>query len=290
MRTVGLTGGIATGKSVASRYLESLGAEIIDADVIARQVVEPPSAALTQIAAVFGADMLSPSGDLDRRRLRELIFRDAKKREKLNAILHPAIRAKVEASLAASKAALAVIVAPLLLEAGYQEICDEIWLLYLPEGLQLERLVRRDGIDPALGRAMIDAQMPFEEKRRFATHVIENSGDPQAFYKENCGGFMKPRSQMEKMRKKRKIRNNRLRRRRRNLILRWIFAVVLPLPSLALSSILIRWRNGSIPDSSACRWKSMLLKMTLTIAWSMVLSKRKAIFRSTPFPAKAPSA
>lgn len=184
MRKIGLTGGIASGKSVAAAYLEQLGAAVIDADIVSRQVVAPGSPALAAIVKHFGGKFLLPDGSLNRRLLREYIFDHDRQRERLNQILHPAIKEEMRRAMASADAAVVVLVAPLLLEAGFQDLCDEVWLLYVPESVQMARLLRRDGITRALAKAMIDSQMPFEEKRPYATEIINNCGDEEALKKE----------------------------------------------------------------------------------------------------------
>ncbi len=197
MRKIGLTGGIASGKSVAAEYLESLGAVVIDADQIARLVVEPGSPCLVEIAAQFGEEILLPDGSLNRPLLRERIFLDAKNREKLNQILHPAIRKRMEAEMKKAETDTVVLVVPLLLEAEYQDLCDEVWVIYAPKAMQTSRLMQRDGITRKLARAMIGAQMPYKEKKQYATAIIDNRGDMERMKEELRGLYFAPQKNEE---------------------------------------------------------------------------------------------
>ena len=181
---VGLTGGIATGKSTVSTMLRGLGAEIIDADLIARQVVEPGQPAWREIVEEFGRDVLSPDGTLDRKKLGAIVFADPERRKRLEAITHPAIRARVKARVdelaARGFAGLAFYDAAILIEAlGHQDM-DRIVVVMTDEATQVARLRGRDGTDDAEGRRKIASQMPLAEKAKLADYVIDNSGDREA--------------------------------------------------------------------------------------------------------------
>ena len=149
---VGLTGGVASGKSEVTRRFQALGVEVVDADVAAREVVEPGQPALARIAERFGAGMLLADGRLDRRQLRERVFADAQARRDLEAITHPAIRARVKAQAQAAPGPYAVVAVPLLAEAGRAAYpwMARVLVVDAPESLQHDRLMRRDGVDEAL--------------------------------------------------------------------------------------------------------------------------------------------
>jgi len=175
----GLTGGIASGKSTVAKFLSDAGAKIIDADAIAREVVEPGTPGCEAIAASFGRSVLLPDGNIDRKRLGEIIFNDPEKRTRLDAIVHPLVvqrSAEMIAQIAAEAPDAVVIMdIPLLMETGMGKDLAEVIVVYVPESVQLERLMNRDGIDEQAAMARIRSQMPIEEKRKRATLVIDNS-------------------------------------------------------------------------------------------------------------------
>jgi dephospho-CoA kinase len=179
MRVVGLTGGIGTGKSTAAAILRDLGATVIDADEGTRAVQARGSEGLARIAEEFGTGMLTPEGDLDRARLGDLAFHDPEALRRLNAIVHPLVgrwMAARQQEAAERDDPVVVLDIPLLFESRGAGAFDTVLLVYAPEQLQLERLVRLRGMDEEQARARIAAQMPIEEKRRLATHVVENTG------------------------------------------------------------------------------------------------------------------
>jgi dephospho-CoA kinase len=183
MRLIGLTGGIATGKSTVARLLAGRGAALVDADLLAREVVAPGSPALGEIATAFGPEVLTPAGELDRAALGAVVFADPAQRHRLEAITHPRIGALMGERIAAalgSAAPLVVADIPLLFEGGRGELVEGVLLVDAPEEVQLSRLMLRDGIDEAAARARIAAQMPLAEKRRRATWVIDNAGSPES--------------------------------------------------------------------------------------------------------------
>ena len=177
---VGLTGGVASGKSEVTRRFQALGVEVVDADVAAREVVEPGQPALARIAERFGAGMLLADGRLDRRQLRERVFADAQARRDLEAITHPAIRARVKAQAQAAPGPYAVVAVPLLAEAGRAAYpwMARVLVVDAPESLQHDRLMRRDGVDEALAASMIAAQASRTVRLAIADDVILNDGDP----------------------------------------------------------------------------------------------------------------
>jgi dephospho-CoA kinase len=181
---VGLTGGIATGKSMVDALLRGLGAEIIDADVLAREVVEPGEPALDEIVAEFGRGVLEPSGRLDRKALGAIVFADPERRRKLEAMTHPRIRERFQSQLEALAArgfsGLVFFDAAVMIESGNYRNMDRLVVVIADEPTQIARLMARDGIarDEALRK--IRSQMPLAEKAKLADHVIDNSGDPAA--------------------------------------------------------------------------------------------------------------
>ena len=179
MRVIGLTGGIASGKSTAARTLAELGARIVDADQVARDVVAAGQPALAEIARTFGREMLLPDGTLDRKRLGTIIFADADKRRALNAITHPRIAVETQARLAKLRAdgvPVAVYEAALLVENGVHKGLDGLLVVVCDEATQLRRLMSRDGYVEADARARIAAQAPMADKVAAATWVVDTSG------------------------------------------------------------------------------------------------------------------
>ena len=180
MRIIGLTGGIASGKSTVARMLERLGAAVIDADLLAREVVMPGEPAHHAIVEAFGPEVLQPDGTIDRQRLGQIVFADPASRRRLEEITHPAIGRRAEELLAALRAAgteVAVYMAALLIEAKVTSRVHEVWVVYVDRDTQLKRLMERDGMGRDEARARIGAQMPMEEKARRGVVVIDNSGD-----------------------------------------------------------------------------------------------------------------
>jgi len=177
---VGLTGGIGSGKSEVARRLAEHGAVLIDADVAARQVVEPGSPGLARIAAAFGDEVLRPDGSLNRERLGEIVFADPGRRAELNAIVHPLVRAWMqEAERAAVQTdgdAIVVHDVPLLAESRGQAGFDPVIVVDVPPELQLERLVRLRGMPAEQARARMAAQASREQRLAVADIVIDNSG------------------------------------------------------------------------------------------------------------------
>ncbi|GFN22456.1 MAG: dephospho-CoA kinase [Thermoanaerobacteraceae bacterium] len=188
MKVIGLTGGIASGKSTVAGILASLGARVIDADKIAREVVEPGKPAWEEIKSVFGEEYLRPDGTVDRRALGSLVFQDPEAREKLNAITHPRIKEEIARRLEACRredpAGVVVVEAALLLEAGMERTVDEVWVVTAPEEVRLKRLMERDNLSREEARRRIKAQWPEEERLRFASRVIDTGKDLAATVQE----------------------------------------------------------------------------------------------------------
>ena len=179
MKIVGLTGGIGTGKSTVSAMLRDLGATVIDADEATRAVQARGSEGLRQLVAEFGEGILTAGGELDRARLADIAFNDPEARQRLNAIVHPLVRlwmAERQQEAVERGDPLVVMDIPLLFEARGAGAFETVLLVYAPEELQLRRLVELRGMPEAAARARMAAQLPIEEKRRLATHVIENTG------------------------------------------------------------------------------------------------------------------
>ena len=177
---IGLTGGVASGKSEVGRRFEALGIHVADADVAARQVVEP-GPALDRIAEVFGRGVLLADGTLDRRALREIVFADVQARRQLEAITHPAIRALLHEACVAAEGPYAIAAIPLLAEAGGRRAypwIDRILVVDAPEAVQHARLMQRDSIDDELAGRMIAAQALRRERLAMADDVVVNDGHP----------------------------------------------------------------------------------------------------------------
>ena len=174
---IALTGGIASGKSTVAKLFTALGAQLIDTDQIARDVVAPPSAALDQIVTRFGRDILRTDGSLDRARLRQLVFADEAARRDLEAIMHPAIHAEVARLARQPTGPYQLIAIPLLVETGTQGQYDRVLLVDASLETQQRRLMLRDGIDAASASARIATQATRAARRAAAHDIIDNDGD-----------------------------------------------------------------------------------------------------------------
>lgn len=182
MRIIGLTGGIASGKSSVARIMEKLGGVIIDADHLAREAVAPGEQAYTSILAEFGEGILNPDGSINRQALGKIVFSDPLARRRLERITHPAIALLAERKLAALRergTRIVVYMAPLLIEAGATSRVDEVWVVYADKETQVARLMQRDGINRDEALLRLAAQMPMEEKRKLGKVVIDNRGTPE---------------------------------------------------------------------------------------------------------------
>lgn len=173
---VGLTGGIASGKTSVSRCFERLGVPVIDADVVARDVVAPGEPGLSAIVKEFGPDVLDKQGRLDRRRLRKLVFKDPGHRRNLESILHPEIRSCMLARLGELNHDYAVLAIPLLLETAQTDLVDRVLVVDAPEAVQIERTHRRDGVSEADVRDIMAAQATRTDRLARADDIIENNG------------------------------------------------------------------------------------------------------------------
>ena len=179
MRLLGLTGGIATGKSTFAEALRARGVPVVDADVLARAAVAPGTPALAEIARAFGPGVLTPDGGLDRKKMAAIVFADPGARRRLEAITHPAVRramADETARLAAAGHDLAFYDTPLLFEVGLDAVVDAVVVVWAPPAVQRARLASRDGLGPAEADARLAAQLPVDEKAARADFVVENVG------------------------------------------------------------------------------------------------------------------
>ena len=180
MQLIGLTGGIATGKSTVSAMLKKAGAIIIDADRIARDVIKKGLPAYREIVAQFGIEVLLPDGEINRNMLGDIIFNDHQKKQLLNSIVHPHVNQEVNRQIKKIQKthpnAVIVLDIPLLIEAGMHDDLSEIIVVYTPQDIQIQRLMQRDRISEADALARVQSQMSIEEKKQQATLVIDNSG------------------------------------------------------------------------------------------------------------------
>ncbi|MBQ8654369.1 MAG: dephospho-CoA kinase [Clostridia bacterium] len=179
MRIIGLTGGIACGKSNVSETLRELGAVIVDGDLLSRELTAPGGPALPAIREAFGDGVFHPDGTLNRRALGAAIFGDDKKRALLDGIMQPMLRMLIHQRIDAARtggAKLCVLDMPLLYEAGLDALCDRVWCVYIPRKTQLERLMARDGFTPEEAEARLRSQLPADEKAARAQVVIDTSG------------------------------------------------------------------------------------------------------------------
>ena len=176
MYSVGLTGGIASGKTAVADMFESMGAGIVDTDQIARDVVAPGQRGLEAVRRKFGEAMIRASGELDRRALRKLVFADPQARRHLESLLHPLIRVRTLEALAQMQTPYAVAVVPLLVETGFGDLVDRVAVVDCPRKIQIERLMNRDGIDLDQAESMLCAQVDRQTRLAAAHDVIDNGG------------------------------------------------------------------------------------------------------------------
>mgnify|MGYP002630082693 FL=1 len=179
-RRIGLTGGIASGKSSVGRLLEAQGLPLLDADVYAREALAPGSPGAGAVLERYGDGVRAPGGEIDRAALGRIVFGDGAERRWLEQLVHPLVRARFAAELQELGAEpLVVLVVPLLFEAGLETLCSEVWLVDCDETQQLQRLMARDGLGEADARARIAAQWPLARKRQLADVVLNNRGGPE---------------------------------------------------------------------------------------------------------------
>ncbi|HDX9008385.1 dephospho-CoA kinase [Aeromonas dhakensis] len=181
MYVVAITGGIGSGKTTVANQFAELGIEVVDADIIAREVVEPGTLALAAIAAHFGADVIAPDGRLDRRQLRERVFTDPQAKDWLNALLHPLIRSEMQRQCAAARSPYCLLVVPLLVENGLTALANRVLVIDVDEATQIERTCRRDGVSREQAEAILAAQASRTERLAAADDVLDNqNGTPEA--------------------------------------------------------------------------------------------------------------
>ena len=174
---VGLTGGIGSGKSAVTREFERLGVPIVDADIVAREVVMPGTPGLLEIIDTFGTDVLAPDGTLDRAALRDIVFADPDAKLRLESILHPKIRTRIAAKLDEVTAPYVILCVPLLVERRGYESIDRILVVDCDEKVQIERVMARDGLTRPQVEAIMQTQASRQERLAKADDIIDNSGD-----------------------------------------------------------------------------------------------------------------
>ena len=172
---LGLTGGIGSGKSAISAMFKELGIQVVDADIVAREVVEPGSTGLEKITEHFGEEILTTDGSLDRAKLRAIIFADESQKQWLNNLLHPLIRESMLAQLQQATSQYVILVAPLLFESGLDQFCDHTLLIDVPVEVQITRTTARDNISIELTKQIIASQMPRADKQQKATDTLDNN-------------------------------------------------------------------------------------------------------------------
>lgn len=181
MYVVAITGGIGSGKTTVANQFAKLGIEVVDADVIAREVVEPGTPALAAIAAHFGSEVITPDGQLDRRRLRERVFTDPQAKGWLNTLLHPLIRTEMQRQCAAARSPYCLLVVPLLVENRLTALANRVLVIDVDEATQIERTCRRDGVSYEQAQAILAAQASRAERLTAADDVLDNqNGTPEA--------------------------------------------------------------------------------------------------------------
>ena len=180
MRVIGLTGGIGSGKSTVSQFLAELGAVILDADKVGHEAFKPDSEIWRQVVAAFGRQILTPDGNIDRKKLGNIVFGNPESLSRLNQIMHPRMYALVKAQLEEYRrqgTRVVVLEAPLLLEAGWTSLVDEVWVTTAPEATVLKRLEKRTGLSQAESLARLRSQLPSEERVRQADVIINTDCD-----------------------------------------------------------------------------------------------------------------
>lgn len=188
MLVIGLTGNIGSGKSSIARFLKDMGAEVIDTDQVARDVVAQGTPGLKKIVEQFGDSILDADGNLNRPLMAQIVFNDPAALAKLNAIVHPEIRSKVNSYIERykkyKKSPLLVIEAPLLIETGMYKIVDRVWLVTVDPQTQIQRVIKRDNTTQEQARKRINAQMPQKNKIPYADRIIDNGCTPEETLKQ----------------------------------------------------------------------------------------------------------
>ena len=173
---LGITGSIATGKSTVVNIFKQYGFSVVDADIIAREVVEPNTAGLKKVVETFGSSVLCSDGSLNRKQLGQIIFSDTKKRQALNALLAPFLQEAIIEQIKRASAVSSLVIAdiPLLYEAGYDKYMDQVAIVYIPEDLQVQRLMKRDRITKKEAQKKVASQLSIEEKKKRADIIFDN--------------------------------------------------------------------------------------------------------------------
>lgn len=181
---LGVTGGIGSGKSAATQWFESQGIHVVDADIVAREIVAPGQAALAAIQQTFGNWVLLADGSLDRRALREHIFQDPAARQQLEKITHPAIRQSIIQQLQQAQSPYVILVSPLLFESNQHQLVQHSLLIDVDEATQIQRASQRDGHSIEHIQQIIAAQMPRHQKQQLANDIVLNNGSLDALYQQ----------------------------------------------------------------------------------------------------------
>lgn len=197
---IGLTGGIATGKSIVAEMLEQLGAKIIDTDTLAREVTEVGTEGWYEILGVWGKEILNPDNTINRKKLAQIVFSNPAELKKLNQITHPKIFEKLKEKIKNyDMKDIIVIVIPLLIETGTQDFVDEVWVVVASEEKQIERLKERDGLSEEEALLRIKNQLPNEEKIKYATRVIDNNSSIEETEKQVRKYFEEVKKKIENL-------------------------------------------------------------------------------------------
>ncbi len=174
---IGLTGGIGSGKTAVSETFEDLGITVVDADLASRVVVEKGKPCLEKIAEHFGEDILNENSELDRAKLREIIFNSSEEKNWLESLLHPAIAGQIQDELKASTSAYTILVSPLLLETNQKEFCSKVLIVDVPVEVQVDRTLKRDGVSEEQVQSIIKSQISREARLELADEIIMNDGN-----------------------------------------------------------------------------------------------------------------
>ena len=181
---IGLTGGIGSGKSTVTKYFESLGVPVIDADIITRELAKPGQDALKEIEAHFGSDIIQTDGQLNRAWLRARIFENPDERKILEGILHPRAKKYAQESIAELKAPYCILCVPLLIESGWNDMVQRVLVIDLPRELQIQRTMKRDGIPKSQVETIINAQIDRKSRLAVADDVLTNTSDKSSLFEQ----------------------------------------------------------------------------------------------------------
>ena len=183
---IGLTGGIASGKSTVSRFLQSLGAKVVDADEIAHELMKPKQKLWQKVVGHFGEEILKAEQEIDRDKLGTIIFNNPQQREKLDQLTHPIIISEIKARVEKLEQSYEIVIAeiPLLIEVGMIDFFAEVWLVYLKRTVQIKRLMQRDDINREAAVQKIESQMSLDEKKEYADRIIVNNGSQEELEKQ----------------------------------------------------------------------------------------------------------